>query len=477
MSEVRPIELSEALKASLNNYYDLLKTQVGGLGADEFLQLKLVADVVDIDDEKYRYFSMYNLLLRSDLAIEPVPVSGTILTSADQLNRVYGRFLQRLRKYVVRRELSPEQLAALDDLDVKIAHAKQKAEEYADLEQTAWERYCRRTGRPLGDQAAYIQWSINNGYKREISGLHDKLKHYYFDKKTIMDREYRDPEDREVVDAESEYESMQMRIRYPIFPDYNYSNRSQFSLEYLATLDPGSSGLFDDRRVLSWNVSLTQMATTGAGAFTAHYDRNTTESSSITTDWSASASGQYKMIKANAEASDHQAISEEFKNVTAIDLSAKAAFKTAIIYPGWFRSQLFRHKRVKENIRDFADFFGPNGVLRYYPVSLILVRGFSSSFTNSQNWTYDYDRKFAASAGGGFSVANINFGNSGSYNKHQEEHKIDKANTSLKISDGDGTIRFVGYVVKKNTLWDSVIRFSPIDEVGNVIHETGYTFR
>jgi len=36
-SPIRPIEFGAALKMSLDNYYDLLKAQVGGLTSDEYL--------------------------------------------------------------------------------------------------------------------------------------------------------------------------------------------------------------------------------------------------------------------------------------------------------------------------------------------------------------------------------------------------------------------------------------------------------
>ncbi|MBS0206782.1 MAG: hypothetical protein JSS49_28240 [Planctomycetes bacterium] len=260
MSSVQPVALSEALKISLNNYYDILKNQVGGLGSDEFLQLKLVADPIDINDSKYRYWSQYNLLQRSDLAIEPVPVSGTILTSADQLSQVYGGFLQRLRNYVIRKELSSEQQAQVADLDQKIARKKQQAREYQKSEMADWRDYCQTYGTKPGDMSTYIQWSVNFGYSKEITEIVRDLKQLYFDKKTILDKQYADPEDRQVVDAEFDYESLQMRLRYPIHPDYEYSEAAQFSLEYLARLPEGSSALYDDRRALTWNVSLPVMA-------------------------------------------------------------------------------------------------------------------------------------------------------------------------------------------------------------------------
>src|SRR5579872_2440239 len=104
-SPIQPISFGDAMQISLNNYYDLLKVQAGGLGANEFLQLKLVADAVDISDiqpngGKYEWFSYYNLLNRSDLEIEPQPLSGTVLAGVARVSDIYGKFLNRLANLV-----------------------------------------------------------------------------------------------------------------------------------------------------------------------------------------------------------------------------------------------------------------------------------------------------------------------------------------------------------------------------------------
>src|SRR5207244_4305617 len=114
---------------------------------------------------------------------------------------------------------------------------------------------------------------------------------------------------------------------------------------------------------------------------------------------------------------------------------------------------LFEHKRVKDNIHDFEQFFGPKGTLLYFPTHLILVRGFKVEFTSTQNWSFDYQHKFSASGGGGFNAFGISFGGSGSYSNEQKEHKVDVSNTKLTIADDPTTIRFVGYDVKKNTVF------------------------
>jgi hypothetical protein len=78
---VQPVSFGTALNISLNNYYDLLKAHIGGLAANEYLQLKLIADPVDISDTDaskggYRWWSYYNLLNRSDLSISPTPLAS-----------------------------------------------------------------------------------------------------------------------------------------------------------------------------------------------------------------------------------------------------------------------------------------------------------------------------------------------------------------------------------------------------------------
>ena len=75
-SPVQDVTFGQGLQISLNNYYDLLKTNAATLGVDEFLQFKLVADPVSISTKKfadggYPWFSQYNLLRRSDMSIVP----------------------------------------------------------------------------------------------------------------------------------------------------------------------------------------------------------------------------------------------------------------------------------------------------------------------------------------------------------------------------------------------------------------------
>ncbi len=461
-SPVKEVTFGQALKLSLDNYYDVLKTQVGGLGTEEYLQLKLVADPVDLSDKRasesgYKWFSYYNLLNRSDLSIMPEPVAGGVQTAVAEFADVYGIFLRRLRHFVVKKNLSQEDQKAIADIDVTLASLKKEMMEFAVLDRTNWKNYAEAMGFDVGDMTAYVQWSGIYGHLREIEQRVRAIRASEFDKKTILDKQYPDPDDRAIVDAEAAFENPVTRLRYPIFPDFEYPNGDEFNVQYLALLPLGSTALFDDRRVVTWNMTIPNIKSNAAGAMSASLDNSTSESKTITTDWKASASARYGFIKVKANASDHRRIQEDFDKGTKVTIGSKASFKVQIKFGPWFDDSLFEHKRVKENIYDFEEFFGEKGSLLYYPKALILVRGFNVEFQSTQKWVYDYKRKFSVSGGGGFNAFGINFGGSASYSKNVHEHKVDQSDTSLKISDDDETIRFVGYTVKKNTVYSDVV--------------------
>lgn len=461
-SPVRDVDFGTALAISLNNYYDLLKLQVGGLRADEFLQLKLVADSVDIspkkvEDRGYRWFSYYQMVLRSDLQIEPGPITGQILTGAERLTTEYGRFLRKLRSFAITKDLSAAEQILVADKEKEISYLQDDALELAILDREKWLRYATLMGLEPGSNTQYLQWSNLYGKIRIIQQKFNRIKIVDAEKRRILDRVYPDPEDRLIIEAEFEFDNPLQRLRYPVLPDYEYDDGSRFSATYLALLPIGSTGLFDDRHVFSWDKTLETIKTGTGGGFAAVFDRSTARSDSIVTDWGTSGGGSYAFVRVNASVSEHTAIQSEFRKGTSIELAAKSTYKANLIYPAWFRPDLFNHKHVKANIRQFEEFFHPKGSLRYYPTALILLRGFSIAFNSTQNWTYDYERKFSASAGGGFSAFGISFGGSSSYSSHQKTHEVDVSNTKLTIADGDETVRFIGYAVKQTTVYDTAI--------------------
>ncbi len=346
---------------------------------------------------------------------------------------------------------------------------KDKSNDLADLDFKRWERYATIKGYDFGDTAAYVQWSGSFGNIREIETLITEIRNLTFDRKTVLLKAYNDPEDKEILDAEFAFDDPSMRLRYPVEMDSVYPNGKDFNIAYLANLPLGSTALFDDRRVISTEQTLAVIEASGAGSIDGKLTSSTVAAQSITTDWSASASGSYGFFRLKASASEHKSVTEEFQKSTEIQLKSEAALRVSLKYGGWFRPALFRHKYVIENVQDFREFFGEQGTLLYYPTGFVIVRGFSVMFKSAQAWTYDYERRFSASGGGGMNFCGIGFGGSASYSSTVKEHKVSKSGTELTISDDPSNIRFVGYIVKKNKVWQeefmALVAASLTDEV------------
>lgn len=452
-SPVEQISLGSAVQITLDNYYDLLKKQSGNLGANEYLQLKISCDALDISESvdmgSYKFFSYYNMLQRCDLTIDPTPVNGELLSSAIRLTELYGRFLSKLISLVEFKPLTKEQQAEVDNINTAIQKNKDIASALIDKELQDWNKYCLLKGVNPADVLHYNQWAKNFGQITQIRDLFDDNNKKRIKKKKILDSILNDPAEQIIIDAVNDFESPSMYLRYPMFPDYEYIP-TVLSLQFLSQLPNGATALFDDRRVIGFDKTLTHIKTAKAGSINAELSKETGESKTIETDWGVSTSARKFLFSVKIDASSHTKIQEEFNNVTSLAIKNEATIVVGINYGEWFKPSLFEHPKVSANAALFQEFFGNNGSLLYYPTKMVLIRGFSATFTNTNEWQYDYENTFKVGGGGGFGAFGINFGLSGNYSQNTKEHKFEKNGTKLSMKDDESTVRFVGYIVKKN---------------------------
>lgn len=460
-SPVTEITFGQGMQISLNNYYDLLKAQAGSLGADEFLQLMVAANGIDISEKKnadggYEWFSYYNLLNKCDLEIYPQPVSGNVLTGVERLSNIYGDFLNKLSQFVKPSELSPEDLQEKADLEVQIDAIKTQIGAYSEADFLAWKNYCELRNINITDGSLYLQWADTMGHGREIQNLVKNKNQKNIRITQIINKTYANPDDKEIMDALSLYLQPSMQMAYPRIEDYMYTPPP--SLTYLMSIPPYSvPGQYDLRYIITFDKGLDFLKKSSIGAISATFERSTSNSSSISTDWGHSGNVRYAFISVNSNVNDSRAIQEDFQKAISIQLKSKATIRVGINYGPWFRPELFNSSYVVNNIELFQEFFGPSGSLLYYPTDMILIRGFGIEFISSSNWTYDYKRNFSASLGGGFKIFGVNFGGTTNYSKNVKEHQIDKTGTTLTIGDDENTLRFVGYILKKNTVMEDRI--------------------
>ena len=150
-SPIVPITMPQAAKLSLDNYYDLLKLNAASLQANEFLQLRIVAEPVDISNDKasqggYIWWSYSNLLWLSDRVIVPGPVDQGATISAARLSVAYGEFLDQLIKYVAIINLSLQDQQDLADIKVSIAANQIQLRKLMAADQSEWLSYCKLYG-------------------------------------------------------------------------------------------------------------------------------------------------------------------------------------------------------------------------------------------------------------------------------------------------------------------------------------------
>jgi len=187
--QVLPVPINAALKITLNNYYDLLKSNVGGLQASEFLQLKLVADPVDISSKDYPFFSYANLRVKSDVAIVPKPVAAEgVSTGATTLVSIYGSFLRELRDLVIPGILTPEESLRVTALDQIMKGQRDLIDQYEKADMAKWKDYATLFGLDPKDFAAYTQWAAAHASLAEIQTARKEITAAYNEQSKLQGR-------------------------------------------------------------------------------------------------------------------------------------------------------------------------------------------------------------------------------------------------------------------------------------------------
>ncbi|HII0044701.1 hypothetical protein PO498_15415 [Klebsiella variicola] len=132
--------------------------------------------------------------------------------------------------------------------------------------------------------------------------------------------------------------------------------------------------------------------------------------------------------------------------------------------PSWFNSNLFENQLILKNKRTFERFLGAKGTLLYYPKALVVMRGFNVIFKSTNIWKYDYVRDFSVGGNGSVRLFGIGLGGGYKRHEHQEKHTVEQNGDELRFSDGDSSLRVLGYIVQKNTAFEKDI----LTELSNI---------
>ena len=449
LTEINPLK---DYQASFDLFYQFVKGQViGKLKADQYLQLQTIAEPFDAS-VKYPFFTLYNYLCKEDQLLKPVPLSDQFVITAQTFYNEYYRFVETALSMIEATALPPDVVDKINAKKVQLDNLKADISRLIDLDSAAWTKYANLHGIPAGDNNQYTIWSNRYGYGNDIEADAVKQQSLYGDLEQLRRKEYADANQREIKDAWDLLCSVGMRIRYPRADDRSYPDGSKFSLPYLASLPTGDGAVFADRPVIFPQLTIdTITGDTAGGGFDVAFNKDTKAVESSSIDWGGSASGSYSWFSASVNASESVSINQEWSHTENVGLSCKTCFIAAQQPPPWLNTSLFVNKLILANKNSFMRYLGPGGTLLYYPTGLILMRGFKITFSQTNGWKYDYVRDFQV--GGSASARFFGIGMGGSYHRHehQEDHQVQHNGDDLTFSDGDSTLRVLGYVAQKNT--------------------------
>lgn len=452
LAEIQPLD---HFKTTFDLFYEFVKGQVkGGLKADQFIQLQTIAEPLDFAKD-YRWFSYHTFLNKVDQTLKPEPLSDQFSVTDRTLAREYERFVETALQLVEAIELPPETIAKINAEIVKSENIKKEIRRLVREDGEAWKEYAELRGIPFGDLAQYLQWSNRYGNANDIEAQASALEGCYGTLEQLRRQQYTDVDQREIKESWDKLISVGARIRYPRRPDNEYPDGAKFTLPYLASLPTGDTAMFADRPVIFPDLSIDTVMGGTSGQFSVTFDKSRTSKESMSTDWSGSVSGSYGWFSASVDASSSTQIDEEFSHTTDVSLGCKSCMVVPMQPPSWFNPSLFENKLILKNKRTFARYLGPQGTLLYYPKGLIVMRGFNIRFASTNKWKYDYTHDF--SVGGKASAKFFGIGIGGGYKRHehQESHIVEKNGDELKFSDGETTLRVVGYVAQKNTKYST----------------------
>jgi hypothetical protein len=456
MAQLKEINVLEDFTNLLDNFYSIVKTQVGTLISHQYIQLQATAIPVSISAEN-PWFSFGVLNDLFDVRMNPEPVSNSLeLLYKSRFSTEYISMLSTAIRLVETKELDSGTIAKINELETKIANSRETLKQHYKTIQEDWENYSAATLTSPGDKTIFEHWVDGHPYSRRA---------YNTNQENLLDeaflsslrlREYNRTDDQLIVQAYEKATSPAARFRYPRYPDsYYLEEAKKFSPIYFASLPDNESSLFRNLQLITPDIELSKIGR-DFGKFSSEVTKESVANSRIQTDWNVTTGGEWTKyfysVKLNIEAQNSQAISDDFKTVTSVTVGAESVMAIPMI-EDWYIPDILNNSRIVENQELFSRFIGPKGSILYKPAMMIVARGFKVSFKKSDEWKFEYENHFKSSTtgSGSFKVLGINFGkasHSGGYNKDIKEQKIERRGHELDLYDGDN-IRLLGYIVTK----------------------------
>jgi hypothetical protein len=447
-------------KLTLNQFYGIIKEQIGTVSDKELIQLGTIALPVDIG-ANYPWFSYFNLVKLGDYTVQQNPHADYTFSQDTSLFKEYFYFVSKLASLIELRKLTAQENAEIRSLETRIANNGILLDTYQEKRFDSWKLFCKYNNVSSGDQTAFATFITSHYTTAQINDLYGQINQDIAAIRLIRLREYDSAEDKEVIDTWSILAGSSAQIKLPFQEDRLYGEDAKnFNLSYFAKLGVQPDSLFILKPVIGPGVSTETVVKSTQGSLDVEISKNSTASVDIVSEWNGkvSKSGSsgfiiQKPYSFSFSASGQTEVKTDFEKIIKIGFGVDYVQAVDFTRP-WYNPKLYRHPKVLANFEAFSRFLGPQGSLLFTPSRVILARGFRISFQKSENFTYDYKSalKGDAQSSGGIKVFGVSFGGgnaSGSGSRTETRQNVEQEGAKLTLKDGDN-VRLLGFYVSYN---------------------------
>jgi len=128
-------------KATFDLFYQFVKTEVGNLKSNQYIQIRATAEPLDAN-ALWPWFSYYTYLLKTDTTLEPVPVTDNLAKTDISFTDEYERVINVALQFVEQKELDAGTIQKINDALVKRQNIKDTLKRLVKEDQRDWKDYC-----------------------------------------------------------------------------------------------------------------------------------------------------------------------------------------------------------------------------------------------------------------------------------------------------------------------------------------------
>lgn len=356
----------------------------------------------------------------------------------------YGYFLDRL-DVLIAQAVDPRDEPQYEKLQEKVRRSQQDLLNYQRFVDGSWSDYVlNNPGIPAEElRARRVIWERDNGHSIQLRHLKNLVS---LDNSRLNAwlRSKLKPELHALLRARQFFDDPGYQIKLPVAADHDDPSKVDYWREFHMQLPRIQLDEFlaNDAAVTHSFLSKEE-----------HYKR-------VEEKWKVSAKGRWGLFRAGGSAERRKLEELSTKTEFSVEVSFKRFEEVPIFRDEWFQEVLFSTVG-----KQFAEFWGPGGLLATYPKTMIVARGMTVKVGISDEYKKVLEQFFASGGSVGFGPF---FSGSGNYSKDEKYMDYKFAQQGFELSDSEKTVRLLGARVARPN-WSKALvdeHYSPLTEDG-----------